>query len=290
MMWEACAARVRALGGIVQLGRRVVRCSYDAAARQWSVAHDDALGDRAVETAPHVICSAPLRQVATFLEPPLSPATLAAAAGLKYRDFLTVALILRERDAFSDQWIYVHDPNVRVARIQNFKAWSPEMVPDPSLTCYGLEYFCFAGDGLWTMHDDALIELAGRELCAIGLADAGDVLDGVVVRQPKAYPVYDDGYAERVGRIRRELEDRFPTLHVVGRNGMHRYNNQDHAMMTALLAAANVMAESRRFDVWRVNEDAEYLEAPAADDETGASGLRLVPRPADRARLGARPR
>jgi protoporphyrinogen oxidase len=265
----------------VQLGRRVVGCSYDAGSRLWSVAHDDVIGDRAVETAPHVICSAPLRQLVGFVEPPLSSATLEAAAGLKYRDFVTVALILRERHAFRDQWIYVHDPTVRVARIQNFKAWSPEMVPDPSLTCYGLEYFCFAGDGLWSMSDDELIELACRELHAIGLADRADVLDGAVVRQPKAYPVYDDGYAVRVRRIRRELEDRFPTLHVVGRNGMHRYNNQDHAMMTALLAAANVMAERRRFDVWRVNEDAEYLESTPGDEGAGASGLRLVPRPVD---------
>jgi protoporphyrinogen oxidase len=169
---------------------------------------------------------------------------------------------------------------VRVARIQNFKAWSPEMVPDPSLTCYGLEYFCFAGDGLWTMADGELIELARRELAAIGLADPADVLDGTVVRQPRAYPVYDEGYAERVRRVRRELEDRFPTLHVVGRNGMHRYNNQDHAMMTALLAAANVLADDRAYDVWRVNEDAEYLESASGNGAGGASGLRLVPRAA----------
>jgi protoporphyrinogen oxidase len=277
MMWQACAARVRALGGTVQLGQRVVGCAYDATTRRWSVTHDDALGDRQVETASHVISSAPLRHLVGFLHPPVSPPTLEAAAGLKYRDFVTVALILRDRHAFDDQWIYVHDPKVRVARIQNFKAWSPEMVPDPTLTCYGLEYFCFAGDGLWTMSDEALVALARRELHEIGLADPADVLDGAVVRQPKAYPVYDEGYADRVQRIRRELDDRFPTLHVVGRNGMHRYNNQDHAMMTALLAAANVLAGDRRFDVWRVNEDAEYLESASDNDATGTSSVRLVP-------------
>jgi len=275
MMWEACAARVRELGGIVQLGRRVVDCTFDATTRRWSVAHEDARGDRQVETAAHVVSSAALRHLVGFLHPPLSAPTLEAAAALKYRDFLTVALILRDRHAFDDQWIYVHDPTVRVARIQNFKAWSPEMVPDPALTCYGLEYFCFAGDGLWTMSDEALVELARRELHAIGLADPADVLDGAVVRQPKAYPVYDEGYADRVRRIRRELDDRFPTLHVVGRNGLHRYNNQDHAMMTALLAADNVLAGDRRFDVWRVNEDAEYLESAAGQGAAG--GVRLVP-------------
>jgi protoporphyrinogen oxidase len=280
MMWEACAARVRALGGTVQLGRRVVGCAYDAKAQRWSVTHEDGLGDRRVETAVHVISSASLRQLVGFLEPSLSPPTLEAAAALKYREFVTVALILRDRHAFDDQWIYVHDPKVRVARIQNFKAWSPEMVPDPSLTCYGLEYFCFAGDGLWAMSDEALVELARRELHEIGLADPADVLDGAVVRQPQAYPVYDEGYADHVRLIRRELEDRFPTLQLVGRNGMHRYNNQDHAMMTALLAAANVLAGSRRFDVWRVNEDAEYLEADSAAHTSGAGGLRGVPRPA----------
>ena len=282
MMWEATAERVRALGGIVQLGRRVVGCAYDGATRRWSVAHDDALGDRQVETAPHVISSASLRQLVGFLEPPLSAETHEAAAGLKYRDFITVALVLRDRHAFDDQWIYVHDPSVRVARVQNFKAWSPEMVPDPALTCYGLEYFCFAGDGLWNMSDGELVDLARRELTAIGLCASGDVLDGTVVRQPKAYPVYDAGYAERVRRIRLELEARFPTLQVVGRNGMHRYNNQDHAMMTALLAAANVIDGERRFDVWRVNENAEYLEAASNGDGSGASGLRLVPSPVRR--------
>jgi protoporphyrinogen oxidase len=278
MMWDACAARVTALGGAVELGRRVVGCAFDPAARRWSVTHEGASGDRRVETAPHVVSSAALRHLVEFLQPSLSTATREAAAALRYRDFVTVALILRDRHAFDDQWIYVHDPKVRVARIQNFKAWSPEMVPDPALTCYGLEYFCFAGDGLWTMPDAALLDLARRELREIGLADPADVLDGTVVRQPRAYPVYDEGYADRVRRIRRELDERFPTLHVVGRNGLHRYNNQDHAMMTALLAANNVLADDRRFDVWRVNEDAEYLEsAPADGGGAGATGVRLVP-------------
>lgn len=280
MMWDACARRVRELGGTVQLGRHVVGCTYDAASLQWTVTHEGAQGDRQTATARHVISSAPLRQLAAFLDPPLSPEAREAAEGLHYRDFVTVALILRERMPFDDQWIYIHDPSVRVGRIQNFKSWSPEMVPDPSLGCYGLEYFCFAGDSLWTMSDEALIELGRRELAAIGLARPEDVIDGCVVRQRKAYPVYDEGYAERLQRIRMDMETRFPTLHVVGRNGMHRYNNQDHAMMTALLTADNIMAGKRIYDVWQVNEDAEYIEEARAGD--GSSGLRQVP---TRARL-----
>jgi protoporphyrinogen oxidase len=153
-------------------------------------------------------------------------------------------------------------------------------VPDPALCCYGLENFCFAGDGLWTMEDGALVDLARREMATIGLARVEDVIDGVVVRQPKAYPVYDEGYGDRVAQIRRDLEAGFPTLHIVGRNGMHRYNNQDHAMMTALLAVANIRAGRRVYDLWRVNEDAEYIESEEEEvAASGASGLRDVPRP-----------
>ncbi len=186
-------------------------------------------------------------------------------------------LILEDKQLFDDNWIYIHDPGVKVGRVQNFKSWSPEMVPDPKYCCYGLEYFCFEGDGLWESPDSELIELAKSELQKIGLASAGDVQDGCVVRQKKAYPVYDDGYAARVDTIRRELEKQFPTLHLVGRNGMHKYNNQDHAMMTAMLTVENIAAGRRAFDPWRVNEDAEYHEAGAAGAEASVSGLRAVP-------------
>src|SRR5262249_8744654 len=195
MMWEACAAKVRALGGRIEMGRRVVGCSRDSDTGLWTVSHEDAQGNRSATTAEHVISSAPLRQLAHGLTPRLSEAALRAADGLKYRDFLTVMLILNERRRFDDNWIYIHDPSVKVGRVQNFKSWSPEMVPDPALCCYGLEYFCFEGDGLWTSSDEVLIEQAKRELAHIGLAEPGDVRDGCVVRQKKAYPVYDDDYA-----------------------------------------------------------------------------------------------
>ena len=151
------------------------------------------------------------------------------------------------------------------------------MVPDPAYACYGLEYFCFEGDGLWTAADEDLIALGKRELEHIGLARADDVVDGCVVRQPKAYPVYDDDYARHVAVIREALERDFPSLHLVGRNGMHQYNNQDHAMMTALLAARNILAGERRFDLWKVNQDAAYHESGAASSHELDSGGRLVP-------------
>jgi len=151
------------------------------------------------------------------------------------------------------------------------------MVPDPAYTCYGLEYFCFEGDGLWNMSDAELIELAKHELAQIGLAKYEDVTDGCVVRQRKAYPVYDDDYEQNVATIREEIERRFPNLHLVGRNGMHKYNNQDHAMMSAMLTVANILAGKPIYDVWRVNLDAEYHEAGAAGDQTAGAGLRVVP-------------
>jgi protoporphyrinogen oxidase len=164
-----------------------------------------AAGGRQFLDAEHVISSAPLRELVHGLRPAPPPDVLAAGAALKYRDFLTVALIVRPSLSFDDNWIYVHEPGVKVGRIQNFRSWSPELVPDPALACYGLEYFCFEGDGLWSMSDSDLIALAGHELATLGLARQEDVLDGHVVRQPKAYPVYDDDYLRHTETIRRSL-------------------------------------------------------------------------------------
>jgi protoporphyrinogen oxidase len=153
------------------------------------------------------------------------------------------------------------------------------MVPDDDKACYGLEYFCFEHDGVWDAKDEDLIKLAERELLQIGLAKSGDVLDGTVVRQKKAYPVYDDHYASHVETVREEIESRYPNLHLVGRNGMHKYNNQDHAMMTAMLCVENILADTKLYDLWEVNSDAEYHEAgEAAAEETNGSALRQVPR------------
>lgn len=277
MLWDACADKFKAQGGELEMGMKVVGLKWDESAGLWSVAYEDQHKERHEIEARHVISSAPMRQLVNGIQPRMSDQAINAANSLRYRDFLTVVVMLKDKQVFDDNWIYIHDPSVKVGRIQNFKSWSPEMVPDPSMTCYGLEYFCFEGDGLWNSSDADLIERAKQELAKIGLAQPEDVLDGCVVRQPKAYPVYDDDYARHVNTIREELEARFPTLHLVGRNGMHKYNNQDHAMMTAMLCAKNIVAGEKVFDLWEVNQDAEYHEAGKAGEQAGATGLRAVP-------------
>ena len=274
MMWEACAEKVRARGGQLVMGTKVTELAHDAG--RWIVTASRQ-GVREQIVAEHVVSSVPLRNLARMLRPSLSQRALDSAGALRYRDFLTVMLVLADARRFDDNWIYIHDPGVKVGRIQNFKSWSPEMVPDPSLCCYGLEYFCFEGDGLWTSSDKGLLALAADELEKIGLAARGEVLDGCVVRQPKAYPVYDASYTANVDVIRREMKERFPTLHLTGRNGMHKYNNQDHSMMTAMLAVENILAGREVYDVWRVNEDAEYHEEGERAGAASVSGLRQVP-------------
>jgi protoporphyrinogen oxidase len=188
-----------------------------------------------------------------------------AAQGLRYRDFLTVALILDGEDLFPDNWIYIHEPGVQVARIQNYRSWSPWMVPDPDKACVGLEYFCFEDDSLWTKSDEALVELATQELASLRLADPSKVERGYVVRVPKAYPMYDAKYAERVATIRKWL-DPIENLQQVGRNGLHRYNNSDHSMLTAIRAVENYIGGARH-DIWAVNVDSAYHEETTADEQ-----------------------
>lgn len=278
MLWEACALKVLQMGGRVMLGQRVTGCEYDYRTRQWVITSRDQQAKIHTFYSTDVISSAPLRELtSSYLNADLSPTALWASASLKYRDFLIVILILPDKKQFDDNWIYIHDPSVDVARIQNFKSWSPEMVPDPNMCCYGMEYFCFEGDGVWDMSDEKLISKAKAELQQIGLAHAKDVVDGCVVRQIKAYPVYDENYKQHVETIRRELEIKCPRLHLVGRNGMHKYNNQDHAMMTAMLTVKNILAGKTIYDVWNVNQDAEYHESGTAGAESLSSGLRAVP-------------
>ena len=264
MMWETCAKKVQSMGSEVLLGRGVVGCRWDAETMSWTVTARTADGGLEEHRGEHLISSMPLRQLVEQIAPRLPEAALQAGRSLRYRDFLTVGLILSERNRFGDNWIYIPDPSVKVGRIQNYKSWSPEMVPDPEYCCYGLEYFCFEGDGLWKMADQDLLALATKELEQVQLAAASDVLDGRVIRQPKAYPVYDDEYKRHVEVVRQALQAHCPNLHPVGRNGMHKYNNQDHAMMTALLAARNVLAGRKIYDVWAVNEDGEYHESGEA--------------------------
>ena len=277
MMWETCAEKVRQQGGEIQMGQSVYECAWLRDEGVWEVRYRDRQNQTGAVRAQHVISSAPMRQLVNGLSPQPPERMKTAANSLRYRDFITVAVILKDRNLFADNWIYIHDPSVRVGRVQNFKSWSPEMSPDPTYCCYGLEYFCFEGDGVWNSSDADLIELAKRELAQIGLAQPGDVVDGCVVRQAKAYPVYDDAYADHVAVIREELERGYPGLHLVGRNGMHKYNNQDHAMMTAMLTVKNILSGREAYDVWRVNQDAEYHEAGSAAEQSSVSGLRSVP-------------
>jgi protoporphyrinogen oxidase len=257
-MWEAMAAHICELGGDVRTGMPVesIRLEGDR------VVSISAAGEEIA--CEHVISSLPLRTLAAIARPgPTGPA-LAAAAGLGYRDFLTVALVLRGADPFPDNWVYVHDPAVKVGRIQNFRSWSPWMVPDPEKTCIGLEYFCFEGDELWSSSDDRLVELAASELERLGLGRRDRLERGYAVRVPKAYPVYDGDYPERLATVRSWL-DRIENLQQVGRNGLHRYNNSDHSMLTAMRAVENVVAGADH-DLWTVNADSVYHEEHVADE------------------------
>ena len=259
MLWEACAAAVEKRGGTVAMqspvktlcrdGNRITHVTYAAGGEQTKV------------PVAHVVASMPLTQLVRILQPEPPLAVLEASFKLKYRDFLTVCVIVDDPDLFPDNWIYVHDPSVQVGRIQNFKNWSPEMVPEAerdSRTSLGLEYFCNEGDALWSMTDEELVRLAARELEQIGIAPAEKVVDGVVYRVPKSYPVYDAKYADHV-RVIREFVDGLQNLRTVGRNGLHRYNNQDHSMLTGLYAVRSLL-DGEGHDLWSVNADQEYHE------------------------------
>ena len=254
-MWERCRDQVEQMGGTVLLGHHVMGVDVEGGKVTGVRA---ATPDGVVRfEADHLISTLPLRGLVHALVPEPPPAVRTAARGLKYRDFLTVGLVLDRADLFPDNWIYVHTPGVKVGRIQNFNNWSAAMVPEPGRTCLGLEYFCFEGDELWTSSDAELIALATRELGQLALAPGARVLDGSVIRMPKAYPVYDAEYRDHLDAVRAHL-DGVPNLHTVGRNGMHKYNNQDHSMLTAMMAVENMLGAEH--DIWAVNTDYEYHE------------------------------
>jgi protoporphyrinogen oxidase len=265
-MWEMCRDRLVAKGHQVLMRHRVQQVQIRDGQVVGVVARTPT-GERSFE-ADHVIGTMPLRSLVRSLGDAAPPEAKAAGEGLSYRDFLTVALMLKQEKLFPDNWIYIHTPGVKVGRIQNFNNWSAAMVPAPGITCIGMEYFCFKGDGLWSMDDDALAKLAASELENLGLARAQDVVDAKVVRVPKAYPIYDSVYREHLDGIRAFI-DPIPNLHTVGRNGMHKYNNQDHSMLTAMMTVENMLGASH--DVWAVNTDFDYHEEqkvePGAEEE-----------------------
>jgi protoporphyrinogen oxidase len=272
-MWERVRDRLDEAGQPVLMGETVERLVHRGGRVRHVLARGPSGLTHEVE-GEEFVSSLPVRSLVARLDPPPPAPVRRAAASLRYRDFLTVALMLKRRNVFPDNWIYIHDPGVRVGRIQNFKNWSPAMVPDPDQTCLGLEYFCFEGDGLWSASDSELIELGRRELEQLGICRGAEVFDGAVVRQPKAYPVYDETYQDRLDVVREYLRQ-LPNLHLAGRNGMHKYNNQDHSMMTALLVARNI-ALGADLDPWLVNADAEYHEEARVQADT--SGRRMPSR------------
>jgi len=264
MMWERFARVIVQGGGKIRTGVAVTGLKHaDHRIRALRIQTD---GDGGTIPVHQLISSMPITSLVGALDPPPPAAVQAAAEGLSYRALIMVGLILDREDLFPDQWIYIHDPGVAVGRIQNFKNWSPEMVPDGQGTNIGMEYFCNEGDATWNRSDAALVELASRELEKIGLARQRDVVDALVIRQPKAYPVYDSEYRRNLAVIRRYL-DGFINLQTIGRNGTHRYNNMDHSMQSGILAANNVLGA--RHDLWAVNDEGEYLEAPPSDGPAG---------------------
>jgi protoporphyrinogen oxidase len=261
MMWERCAERVVDMGGRLRMETSAVAVHVEDGKAVAVTVADEAGSERLA--ASHVISSMPLTALARIVDPPIPDEVLRAADDLHYRDFLTVALVVPEERSFPDNWIYIHAPDVRVGRIQNFGSWSPYLVKD-GRSCLGLEYFVNEGDDLWSASDEELVALATKELATIGLVEAPDVEAGYVVRMPKAYPVYDDAYRDNVEVIRRWFEQHACNVHPVGRNGMHKYNNQDHSMYTAMLTVENI--HGARHDIWSVNVEEEYHETSDARD------------------------
>jgi protoporphyrinogen oxidase len=271
MMWETARDRLVEAGGEVRLRHRVSRISH-AEGRATAVWTEDAEGRRHRHACDAVISSMPLGSLVESMDPPAPADVRAAAAGLRHRDFLTIALVVGEEHAFPDNWIYVHSANVKLGRIQNFGSWSPHMVKEGH-TCLGLEYFVNRGDEYWRMADDDLIELGKRELETIGLVPASAVKAGYVVRMPGAYPVYDATYAANVDVLRAWLAQHTPNVVPVGRNGMHRYNNQDHSMFTAMLAAENVVIDADH-DLWSVNVEQDYHEEISSSSSSSSSAVK----------------
>jgi protoporphyrinogen oxidase len=273
MMWERCRDLLAARGHETVGGVRVERLRHHNG-RVECVYGRTSRGEMVEFSAEHFISTMPLRELIQALDPPPPQKVIEAANRLRYRDYLTVVLIVKREAVFPDNWIYIHSPEVKMGRIQNYKNWSPEMTPDSSRTSLGLEYFLWEKDEEWRWSQERLIELGVKECAKIGLIEPDEVEDGTVVRMKKAYPVYDPHYHESLAIIRNYLES-FSNLQTVGRNGLHRYNNQDHSMLTGIYAARNIVGEKN--DVWSVNTEMEYHEEIKSPKANGSMGDRLTP-------------
>jgi protoporphyrinogen oxidase len=271
MMWNAVRSEIERRTGKVWTETEVVRINRTGRRIDSVVVRRG--GTEEVVAGANFISSMPVTEFVRRLDPP-EPAAAEAAARLRHRDFLTVVCIVNKPYLFPDNWIYIHDPGVQVGRIQNFKNWSPDMVPDPAKTSLGLEYFCTEGDDLWRKSDAELIRLATLELDRIGLCRAADVEDGCVLRVPKAYPIYGPDYREALAVVR-DFVDSLENFRTIGRNGLHRYNNQDHAMMTGMLAVRS-MVLGEAHDLWSVNTDQEYHEEVRTDAQQPVASVEPV--------------
>lgn len=259
MMWEAMRDSIEKSGGSVRLKQDVTAIHRNGfRVNEISISED---GRKHRLSADHFISSMPITSVLKDMSPQPPADVIEASKNLKYRDFVTVCLVVDKKDLFPDQWIYIHDPSVRMGRVQNYKNWNSDMVPDSSKTGLGLEYFCTAGDDIWNMKDEDLIDLGKKELSRMNLAKGADVIDGIVYRIPKAYPLYHNDY-DRHLKIIRTYMSRFENFQTIGRNGLFRYNNMDHSMMSGLYAVDNVLHKSKK-DIWSINEDDEYIEEQA---------------------------
>jgi protoporphyrinogen oxidase len=276
MMWEVCRDKVEAAGSKVIMKSPVVRIEHADGRATAVVTQTD--GATTAYPADHVISSMPMSLLLLSMDPPVPAEVEKAAKDLQFRDFLSVALVVPEADSFPDNWIYIHDPAVKVGRIQNYGSWSPYMVK-PGYTCLGLEYFVFEGDEQWNSADEDLIEEAKRELSVLGLAEVKDMEAGYVVRMPKAYPTYDQFYKANVEILKGWLAEHAPNVHPVGRNGMHKYNNQDHSMYTAQLTVENIV-EGTHHDIWAVNVEEEYHEEKGSGSGGTGRDAPVIPRAA----------
>ena len=277
-MWETLTERLNRTGYPVLMERKVTRILHQDG-RVTGVIADEPSGEEKF-CGTDFISSMPIRDLVHALDPAPPQEIMDAANKLRYRDFLIISLVVNRKEVAPDNWIYVHEPGVKVGRIQNFKNWSPAMVPDPNKTCLGMEYFVFENDELWSSPDDKLLELARREIVQLGLVRAEEIEDGTVVRMQKAYPMYDEDWSAHVDTIRAWLAQNTRNLQLVGRNGLHKYNNQDHSMITALYAARNICGAD--YDLWAVNTEPDYHE-----EEAGTAAKKREPAYAEPSRVSS---
>ena len=276
LMWEMAGEKIKKLNGKITMGTSAKEFIYDESKKIWIVKCFNKINNLDITyECKRIICSAPLKDVVINISPPLLSKPLAYK--LKYRDFITVAIMIDKRPAFDDNWIYIHDHNINAGRIQNYTSWSSHMAPIDK-GCLGLEYFCNEGENFWNKSDEQLKEIAIDDLNKLQILTNEKIIDTYVVRQKKAYPVYDKNYKEIVSKISNEIENNYQNLFLVGRNGMHKYNNQDHAMMSSLLTVDNIKSNKKIHDIWNINVDAQYHEEKKDSDYAAIKSVREVPR------------